>query len=141
WLCIALLAWMKAVKGNAPDGGGPLRARWGAAVLGLACIAWLPYRLGQEALGPAASILETLFTVVFVASALFLLAGAAVLHSGAQALKTIGIALAPLLLAMYARRWLGDAGAAVEWTIRLVPVVGGCVLLALAAQSWRELAA
>jgi PAT family beta-lactamase induction signal transducer AmpG len=139
-LCIALLPWMKAVKANVPDGGGPVRARWSAVVLGLACIAWLPYRLGQEALGPAASILETLFTVVFVASALFMLAGAAVLHGSAQALKTIGIALAPLLLAMYARRWLGDAGTAVEWAIRLVPVIGGGVLLTLAAQGWRELA-
>jgi len=139
-LCIALLPWMKAVKANVPDGGGPVRARWSAVVLGLACIAWLPYRLGQEALGPAASILETLFTVVFVASALFMLAGAAVLHGSAQALKTIGIVLAPLLLAMYARRWLGDAGTAVEWAIRLVPVIGGGVLLTLAAQGWRELA-
>ena len=138
-LCIALLPWMKAVKANAPDGGGPARARWSAVVLGLACIAWLPYRLGQEALGPAASILETLFTVVFVASALFMLAGAAVLHGSAQALKSVGIVLAPLLLAMYARRWLGDAGTAVEWTIRLVPVIGGGVLLTLAAQGWREL--
>jgi MFS family permease len=140
-LCIALLPWMKGVKGNAPDGGGPIRARWSATVLGLACIAWLPYRLGQEALGPAASILETLFTVVFVASALFLLAGAAVLRSSAQALKSVGIVLAPLLLAMYARRWLGGSGTAIEWMIRLVPLVGGGVLLTLAMQGWRELAA
>jgi PAT family beta-lactamase induction signal transducer AmpG len=139
-ICIALLPWMKGVRGNAPDGGGPVRARWSALVLGLSCIAWLPYRLQQQTLGPGAAILETLFTVVFVASALFLLAGAAVLHGSAQALKSAGLVLAPLLLAMYARRWLGDAGIAVEWTLRLVPVVGGGVLLALAAQGWRELA-
>lgn len=139
--CIALLPWLKGVKGNAPDGGAPLRARLSAAVLGLACLAWLPYRLGHGALGAAAPIFETLFTVVFVASALFLLAGAAVLHGTSAALKRAGLVIAPLLLAMYARRWLGDSGAAVEFALRALPVVAGVVLLMLAAQAWRELRA
>ncbi|MBL8320051.1 MAG: MFS transporter [Burkholderiaceae bacterium] len=139
--CIALLPWMTSVKGNAPDGGAPVRARWSAVVLGLACMAWLPYKLGQSALGAAAPIFETLFTVVFVASGLFLLAGAAVLHGTSPAVKRVGVAIAVLLLAMYARRWLGDAGEVVQWSLRLAPVIGGAMLLSLAAQAWRELAA
>lgn len=136
--CIALLPWMTGVKGNLPDGGAPVRARWSALVLGLACVAWLPYKLGQGATGAAAPIFETLFTVVFVASGLFLLAGAAVLQ-GASMLKRAGIAIALLLFAMYARRWLGEAGAAVQWVLHIVPVLGGALLLALAAHAWREL--
>ncbi|MFO1216927.1 MAG: MFS transporter [Burkholderiaceae bacterium] len=139
-LCIALLPWMKGVAGNVPDGGAPLRARWSAAVLGIGCLAWLPYRFGGSALGAAAPIFETLFTVVFVASALFLLAGAAVLHGSVNGAKRLGLVLAPLLLAMYARRWLGDAGVVVQWLLNLVPVIAGVLLLALAAQAWRELA-
>lgn len=138
--CIALLPWMKGVKGNAPDGGAPERARWSAVALGVGCIAWLPYKLGQGALGAAAPIFETLFTVVFVASGLFLLASAAVLQGVPPALRRLGTVMAVLLLAMYARRWLGDAGAAVQWALRLGPVVGGCLLLLLAMQPWRELA-
>jgi PAT family beta-lactamase induction signal transducer AmpG len=139
--CIALLPWMTSVRGNAPDGGAPVRARWSAVVLGVACIGWLPYKLGQGALGAAAPIFETLFTVVFVASGLFMLAGAAVLHGVSPALRRLGVAVAMLLLAMYARRWLGEAGAMVQWALRIVPLLGGALLLALAAQAWRELAA
>jgi PAT family beta-lactamase induction signal transducer AmpG len=140
-ICIALLPWLKGVRGNQPDGGGPLRARLSAAVLGLACVAWLPYKMSQATLGAAVPLFETLFTVVFVASALFLLAGAAVLHGSSALLKRTGVLMAPVLLAMYARRWLGDAGPVVETVLRVVPLIAGALLLALAAQAWRELRA
>jgi PAT family beta-lactamase induction signal transducer AmpG len=152
-LCIALLPWMKGVRGNVPDGGAPTRARWSAAVLGLACLAWLPYRLGQSALGAAVPIFESLFTVVFVASALFLLAGAAVLQGAGRRLTRLGAWLAPLLLVMYARRWVDDLAAglghaarpnpvatAADVVLLAVPAAAGLVLLALAWRNWRELA-
>jgi hypothetical protein len=142
-LCLTLLPWIRTVRGNAPDGGAPLRARISAVVLGLACIAWVPYRLGQGALGAAAPIFETVFTVVFVASALFLLAGAAVLTQVSRALVRVGSWMALLLLLMYARRWAGQLGAPLldyaGWLILAVPVLAGLLLLALAAQAWREL--
>ena len=151
--CIALLPWMKSVRGNAPDGGAPTRARLSAAVLGLACLAWLPYRLGQSALGAAVPLFETLFTVVFVASALFLLAGAAVLQGPGGALARLGAWIAPLLLLMYGRRWIDDLAAAIGYGARPNPVAGtadavlivlptlaAIVLLAFAWRSWRELA-
>jgi PAT family beta-lactamase induction signal transducer AmpG len=142
-LCLLLLPWIRTVRGNQPDGGAPMRARVSALVLGLACIAWLPYRLGHGALGAAAPLFEILFTVVFVASALFLLAGAAVLTHASRALVRAGSWMALLLLLMYARRWAGEFDGAValvvEWSVRLVPVAAGALLLALGAQSWREL--
>ncbi|HET7526611.1 MAG TPA: MFS transporter, partial [Burkholderiaceae bacterium] len=142
-LCLALLPWIRTVRGNQPDGGAPLRARASAVVLGLACIAWLPYRLNQAGLGAAAPLFETLFTVVFVASALFLLAGAAVLTQASRALLRAAPWIALLLLAMYARRWSGELGGnaaqVAAWLINLLPVAAGALLLALAAQAWREL--
>jgi MFS transporter, PAT family, beta-lactamase induction signal transducer AmpG len=141
--CLLLLPWIRAVRGNVPDGGAPLRARGSAVLLGVACIAWLPYRLGSSALGAAAPIFETVFTVVFVASALFLLAGAAVLQHAPRALLRAGAWMALLLLLMYARRWaaqlpppLADGA---RYVVLWVPVAAGLLLLSLAMQAWREL--
>lgn len=144
-VCLLLLPWMRAVRGNAPDGGAPRRARLSAVVLGLACIAWLPYRLQPGALGAAAPIVETVFTVVFVASALFLLAGAAVLTRVPRVWARAGAWIAVLLLLMYARRWSGALSAglagAADFLVLAVPLAAGLLLLASAAQGWRELAA
>ena len=143
--CLLLLPWIRTVRGNEPDGGAPWRARLSAVVLGLACLAWVPYRLGPGALGAAAPIFETVFTVVFVASALFLLAGSAVLKQAPRALLRAGAWMALLLLLMYARRWAGQLGAPLAdgagFVILAVPVIAGLLLLALAAQAWRELSA
>ena len=142
-VCLLLLPWIRSVRGNQPDGGAPLRARISACVLGAACLAWVPYRLGQAALGAAAPIFETVFTVVFVASALFLLAGAAVLQNASRALLRAGGWMALLLLLMYARRWAGQLpppfADAAGLLILAVPVVAGLLLLALGTQAWREL--
>jgi MFS family permease len=141
-LCLALLPWIRTVRGNQPDGGAPTRARASAAVLGLACIAWLPYRLGHHALGAAAPLFETLFTVIFVASALFLLAGAAVLAQASRALVRASGWMALLLFLMYARRWSAEWGGmaqAASWLFHLVPVAAGALLLWLATHAWREL--
>jgi PAT family beta-lactamase induction signal transducer AmpG len=142
-LCIAVLPWIRTVQGNRADGGGPARARISAVVLGLACIAWWPYKLGQGALGAAAPLFETLFTVVFVMSALFLLAGAAVLTQASRALMRAGAWMALLLLLIYARRWIDSVPAGLaepaRWLVIAVPVAAGLLLLALATQAWREL--
>ncbi|HET9822463.1 MAG TPA: MFS transporter [Burkholderiaceae bacterium] len=135
--CLLLLPWMKNVAGNAPDGAAPVRARVAALVLGLACLMWVPYKLNQAALGAAAPIFETVFTVVFVASALFLLASASVLGAGSRTLARPAPWMALALLAMYGRRWFEQP--AMLWL--LVPVAGGAWLLALAAQGWQELRA
>jgi PAT family beta-lactamase induction signal transducer AmpG len=89
---------------------------------------------------------------VFIASALFLLAGRAVLGDAARGLTRIGAWLAPLLFAMYARYFIdGIAGwfsfvmpaesfrNSVEIAMYGVALASGVVLLLLALRPWREL--
>ena len=134
-LCLAVLPFIKPSATPAGDGGGAGRARRLAGLLALACLAWLPYRAGVWDAGAAAPIFETLFTLVFVASAVFLAAGAAVLGATATTLGRLGLVLAPLLLAMYARtRW-----PQAEWLYLAVPTAAAMVLAAQARLSWQVL--
>jgi PAT family beta-lactamase induction signal transducer AmpG len=101
----------------------------------LACLAWLPYRARVWDTGAAAPMFETLFTLVFVASAVFLAAGSAVLGASASLLGRLGLVLAPLLLAMYVRRWWPQF----EWLYFGVPAAAALVLAAQARLSWQVL--
>jgi len=137
--CLALIPFMARKAGEAfADDAAPVRARALAGVLGLMCLAWLPYRAWHDAFGAAQPIAGTVFTLVFVGSALFLLAGRAVLGDAARRLTRFGVWLAPLLLAMHARYYIDFNGAA-ETVMRAVPLAGGAVLLLLALRPWREL--
>jgi MFS transporter, PAT family, beta-lactamase induction signal transducer AmpG len=129
-LCLAVLPFIKPVASPAGDGGGAARARVLAGLLALGCIAWLPYRAGVWNAGAAAPIFETLFTLVFVASAVFLAAGAAVLGRSASGLARSGLVLAPLLL-----RWWLQADA----LYLAVPAAAALVLAAQARLPWRVL--
>jgi PAT family beta-lactamase induction signal transducer AmpG len=133
-LCLAILPMLRSTA-TFVDGGGAARARALAAVLAIGCIAWLPYRAGVWNVGSAGPIFETLFTLIFVASAIFLAAGAAVLGHSAPALGRAGLAVAPLMFAMYLRRWWPDP----DWLYEAAAVIGALVLAAQAAQSWRSL--
>ena len=134
-LCLALLPFIKPAAEPAGDGGGARRARVLAGVLALACLAWLPYRGGVWNAGAAAPIFETLFTLIFVASAVFLATGAAVLGGSASLLGRLGLVLAPLLLAMYVRRWWPQAA----WLYLAVPAAAALVLAAQARLPWQML--
>ena len=111
-LCLLLLPWITHRARQ--------RARWRRAVArtpsavvlgaGLPGVGAVP-RSGMVRSARRAPIFETVFTVVFVASALFLLAGSAVLKQAPRALLRAGAWMAPLLLLMYARRWAGQLGA------------------------------
>ena len=117
------------------------------------CLAWLPYRIVQDEFGAAQPIAGTLFTLVFIGSALFLLAGRAVLGDvGTGPHPASGRWLAPLLLAMYARYhvdriagWFSPWWATETFTegaealLRGIPLVAGVVLLLLAWRPWHEL--
>jgi PAT family beta-lactamase induction signal transducer AmpG len=134
-LCLAVLPFIKPSASPGGDGGGARRARWLAAALALACLAWLPYRARVWDTGAAAPMFETLFTLVFVASAVFLAAGSAVLGASASLLGRLGLVLAPLLLAMYVRRWWPQF----EWLYFGVPAAAALVLAAQARLSWQVL--
>ena len=134
-LCLAILPFIKPAANPAGDGGGAARARVLAWVLALGCLAWLPFRAGLLPVGTAAPIFETLFTLVFVASAVFLAAGAIVLGSSAGLLSRLGLVMAPLLLAMYLRKWWPQA----DWLYIVVPIAGALVLAAQGRLSWQAL--
>ncbi len=134
-LCLAVLPLIAPSATPAGDGGGARRARGLAALLALGCLAWLPYRAGPWQAGAAAPIFETLFTLVFVASAVFLAAGSAVLGSSARQLGRCGLVMAPLLLAMYARKWWPRA----DGLYLAVPAVAAGVLAAQARLAWQVL--
>ena len=154
-LCLLMLPWLKRMDDKADsfaDARGPRRARGVASVLGLLCIGWAPYSFWHDAFGAAQPIMGTLFTLIFVASALFLLAGRAVLDAAGGAAVRLGVWLAPLLFLMYARYYLESVG---NWLVPLIPlevfkmaVQSGMVLIALSAgvvlivlgrQPWREM--
>jgi PAT family beta-lactamase induction signal transducer AmpG len=132
-LCLLVLPFIKPSAKPVGDGGAASRARWLAAALALCCLAWLPYRAGVWTAGAVAPMFETVFTLVFVAAAVYLAAGSAVL--GAGPLARLGLVLAPLLLAMYARQWWPQF----EWIYFAVPATAALVLAAQARLSWQAL--
>jgi len=131
-ICLGVLPFIKPSATPAGDGGGARRARRLALILATGCVAWLPYRAGAFDAGAAAPIFETLFTLVFVATAVFLAAGAATLGSSARLAGRLGLVLAPLLLAMYARRWWPQ----LDLLYFAVPAAAALVLMVLARQPW-----
>ncbi len=150
-LCLLVLPWLKpkpADSKNFADAKAPQRARSMAIGLGVLCLAWLPYSHWSDAFGAGKPIMGTLFTVIFIGSALFLLAGKAVLgHAGGNVARA-GLWVAPLLILMYARyyvttlaEWFGsDAWVGIAQAgFLLVPAVAGAVLLMLGKQTWKEM--
>jgi MFS transporter, PAT family, beta-lactamase induction signal transducer AmpG len=139
--CLALLPVIKPER-SFTDSKAEGRSRKSSLVLGLACLAWLPYWADHALLGRAQPIMGTFFTLVFIASALFLLAGREVLGAAAGAWRKAALWVAPLLLAMYGRYSLDRLAtmpvlhAIAEVLLYLVPLAGGVVLLALAARPW-----
>ena len=140
-LCVLLLPSMKR-QTVFSDALASKRSRNCAIGLGLCCLAWLPYWADHAALGGAQPIMSVFFTLVFIASALFLLAGREVLAGAAGSWRRAALWMAPLLFAMYARNWVDDlAGIRPLYVLAqaflyLVPLAAGIVLLALATRDW-----
>ena len=143
--CLLLPMLKRDAGGGFSDALAQGRARKSALVLGVCCLLWLPCWAMRDAMGKALPMVGTFYTLVFVASALFLLAGREVLGEGAGVWRRAALWMAPLLLAMHARYQFGrlDAGTGLqmmaEALIYLVPLMGAIVLLALAKQSWKAL--
>lgn len=153
--CILVIPWLKRTDGAADsyaDARGPKRARAMALGLGLACMAWAPYSYWSASFGAAKPIMGTLFTVVFIASALFLLASRAVLAEAGGWPARVGAWMAPLLLLLYVRYFL-DAIASylpaglsapafvtgMQNAMVGVAVLAGVVLLLLRGQPWQTM--
>jgi PAT family beta-lactamase induction signal transducer AmpG len=105
----------------------------------------VPVWLYRDQLGEGASLMQTFFTLVFVASALFLLAAREVMGAAIGRWRRPSLWMTLLLLAVYFRKYLSAlAGTpalhqAAESLILLVPVLGGLTLLGLAGRSWAAL--
>ncbi|MBL0245490.1 MAG: MFS transporter [Rhodoferax sp.] len=163
--CLLVLPWLKrdsdaaAVEagqsGSAAgfaDALGPKRARRLATGLGLLCLAWVPSSIWSEVFGAGKPIVGTLFTVIFIASALFLLAGRAVLGDAGGRIARLGVWVSPLLILLYARYYLDAIAswlpvgvdtvsfvAGVNNTMLGVAVLAGVLLLRLGAQPWKQM--
>ena len=144
--CLLLLPALKREK-TFSDALAQGRARKSALVLGLCCLAWIPYWANHELLGRGQPIMGTFFTLVFVSSALFLLAGREVLGEAAGGWRRAALWVAPLLLAMHGRYYLDRLDSlpalqsAAQALVYLLPLLGGVVLLGLAWQNWHLLEA
>ncbi|MCA9284956.1 MAG: MFS transporter [Phycisphaerales bacterium] len=153
--CLALLPFMRRVpeaEGRLGDGSASGRARGLGLGLATLLVAWIPYHLWHDRLGAAQPIADTFFTLSFVASAVFLAAGGAVLSTSAPIASRVGVWVAPLLLLMCGRAhadtlagWLGLTDAqnassrAIETALFAIPALGAAMLLLLALRPWREL--
>jgi PAT family beta-lactamase induction signal transducer AmpG len=139
-LCILLLPILKA-SDRAEDELASRRARTGALILGVACLAWLPYWANHEAVGRAQPIASTFFTLTFVGAAVFLLAAREALDAAGAAWRRAAVWVAPFLLAMHGRHFLDrlDAVPALRATaeamLYAVPLAGGLVLLWMVARA------
>jgi MFS transporter, PAT family, beta-lactamase induction signal transducer AmpG len=144
--CLALLPVIKPER-SFTDSKAEGRARKSSLVLGLSCLAWLPYWADHAVFGRAQPIMGTFFTLVFISSALFLLAGREVLGAAAGRWRAAALWIAPLLLAMYGRYSLDRLAtmpalqSLAQVLLYLVPLAGGIVLLGLASRPWSPAAA
>lgn len=145
-ICLLVLPMMSKPKGDRiSDDKTEGRARKSAVVLGLLCLIWVPAWLSRGQLGAGAPLMQTFFTLVFVASALFLLASREVMGPDIGRLRGPALWCALLLLAVYFRKDLALLQSqpllhqAAEALILAGPVLGGLTLLSLAARSWASL--
>jgi PAT family beta-lactamase induction signal transducer AmpG len=143
-ICVLLLPWMKRKSSGFTDALAQGRARKSALGLGLCCLSWLVYWPNREILGAGQPIMGTFYTLVFIASALYLLAGREVLGDSAGAWRRAALWVSPLLLAMYGRYWVDRLASlpalrsAAEVLMYAAPLAGGIVLLAMASRDWAE---
>jgi PAT family beta-lactamase induction signal transducer AmpG len=140
-LCVLLLPALKR-SSIISDALAIARTRKSALVLGLLCLLWLPYWANHELMGKAQPIMGTFYTLVFVASALFLLAGREILGADAGRWRLLALWAPVPLFAMYGRYFIDKLGSAQAWIeplLYLFPLIGGVALLGFALQPWKEL--
>ena len=142
-LCILLLPAMKQPATFA-DAHASWRSRTTAAVLGVCALSFLVFWPNKDLAGPGQAIIGTFYTLVFVASALFLLAGREVLGASAGLWRRASAWVAPFLLLMYGRYWVDklDSVPALHSLATVLlyatPLAAGIVLLALATRDWSD---
>lgn len=136
---LLLIYQLRPSKAGEEKPGAPARrARWVAGVLAAVCLAWIPFMLDLEAAGKARGIVNTFFTLGFVAAALMLLAAAAMLPRSLLTRLAPWVALA--LLLMYARRFF-EPSLLLHGVLGATVLAGAALLIGLARHRWDELRA
>jgi PAT family beta-lactamase induction signal transducer AmpG len=134
------------------DALGPWRVRALARGLALFCLAWLPLHFAQDELGAALPVANTLFSLVFIVSALFLVAGGVVLGKSASRLTRVCTPFAALMLLMLSRTHLDTLSAwlapliskdsfvrTMDWLYYGLPLIAAALLSLLGSRPWTEL--
>ena len=153
-LCLLVVPLMRPNRTGttSADRHAPSRARGLSIGLAVACFSWPAYSTWHDSMRALQPIAGSVYTLVFIGSAVFLLAGAATIARSAPRLARLAPLLAPFLLLMHARYylapiagWLGVGPERFEQLagpyFLVVPVLAGLLLLALATRPWRELTA
>jgi hypothetical protein len=129
------------------------RARGLARVLAVMCLLWLPVHTVQDQFGAAQAIVSKGFTLIFVGSLLFLLAGGTVLSAQKPRLAQFAQRFALLLLLpIIALNWIESISGwlapvispqrlaqAAEVAFYLIPLVASWLLWRLSRQAWETL--
>lgn len=138
-LCCLLLPAMKQTHVYT-DERAQSRARNTSLVLGIATLSFILYWPNRAVFGSGQAIIGTFYTLAFIASALFLLAGREALGAVAGALGNAALWIAPLLFAMYGRYWMDKLPGPLEMVAQALlyatPLAAGLVLLALSRKDW-----
>ena len=144
-VCCLLLPAMVQPKSYS-DAWAAWRSRTTSLVLGVAVLSFLLFWPNRELAGAGQPIFGTFYTLVFVASGLFLLAGREVLGPLAGVWGRLAPWVALLLLAMFGRYWVPDIGNSALQSVAgallyVAPLVGGVLLLAISRVDWAGTAA
>jgi PAT family beta-lactamase induction signal transducer AmpG len=131
---LALLPWLvRPAAAALADAAAEGRARTMGRVLAAVCVAFVAWWWLHDRAGAWTGVANTVFTLAFVASALYLAAGGLLQQQGATFAR-VARALALALLLLYARRWVPELPMAAQEAAR---VLVAAVALAAAAALWR----
>lgn len=119
------------------------RSRTTALVLGLCVLSFDVFWPNRGLAGEGQPIVGTFYTLIFVASGFFLLAGREVLGAAAGPWRRAALWVPLLLFAMFGRYWIDRIAVAplhalAMFLLYATPLAGGAVLLALAAKDWSD---
>jgi PAT family beta-lactamase induction signal transducer AmpG len=139
-ICVLLLPALKQV-GTWTDARAAIRARNTAIALGVSLLLFVPAWRYGDVFGGGKPIIGTFYTLVFVASALFLLAGREVLGAKGDWIGRAAPWMALLLFAMFGRYWIDNIASAPLQAIATAllyatPVAAGLLMLAMARRDW-----
>jgi PAT family beta-lactamase induction signal transducer AmpG len=140
---IALLPWLVRPAALC-DAAAERRARTVGRVLAAACLVFVPWWWLHDRAETANDIAQTIFSFVFVASAVYLAAGGLLQRESAAFGRATRV-LAVALLLLYARRWVSELPDALQYAARvavaIVALAGAAGLLRMEQRRWPGLAA